>query len=207
MSDLKPRKVRMCWSACLRKTLGCHQGFGRESVDRERPERTSTAYSPLGKLSVTQDPGETTDHQLNHRQLDERFAASRRRLVVLAQPTPTPQPRDRPLDSPAEWYHLELRGPRTLRLDLQAELVAGPKLPGPLGDPAVVDRFVHDRSQTGEAVLQRPQHELRPVAVLDADGVNDDREDQAQAVDEDVPFAAVDLLARVVAARPFFPSS
>lgn len=42
------------------------------------------------------------------------------------------------------------------------------------------------------------QHELAAVAILDRGGVDDDREQAAVGVGQDVAFAAVDLLARVV---------
>jgi len=46
------------------------------------------------------------------------------------------------------------------------------------------------------------QHQLRPVAVLDVGRVDDDGEDQAERVDQEVSLAAVDLLTAVVAVRP-----
>lgn len=50
---------------------------------------------------------------------------------------------------------------------------------------------------------QRPRalvdHEVRAVAILDIGGMNSDAQQEAERIDQDVPLAALDLLARVVA--------
>ena len=46
----------------------------------------------------------------------------------------------------------------------------------------------------------RPAEQLEgAIAILDVGGKNDDAQQETQCVDEDVPLAALDLLARVVA--------
>ena len=46
----------------------------------------------------------------------------------------------------------------------------------------------------------RPTQQFKgAVAILDVGGKNDDVQQETQCVDEDVPLAALDLLARVVA--------
>ena len=66
----------------------------------------------LGKPYLLSIPRESAGHQMDHRQLDERLAAGRRPLVVLAQPPPPAQPGERPLHPPTERHHLERLGPR-----------------------------------------------------------------------------------------------
>ncbi len=50
--------------------------------------------------------------------------------------------------------------------------------------------------QTTRAAIE---HQSGAVAVLDIGGVDDDVQQEAERVDEDVPLAALDLLARVIA--------
>jgi hypothetical protein len=51
-------------------------------------------------------------------------------------------------------------------------------------------------------VLQDVQQNHGPVTVLHAGGRNHYREEQPEGVDEDVPFAAVDVFGLVVAVDP-----
>jgi hypothetical protein len=48
------------------------------------------------------------------------------------------------------------------------------------------------------------QQQLRPVAVLHTGGRDHYRQDQAEGIDEDMAFAALDLFVRVNAADPPF---
>ena len=59
-----------------------------------------------------------------------------------------------------------------------------------------------EQAEEGEAVPEAVQPRGEAVAVLDAGGVNDAAEQEALCVDQDVPLAAVDFLACIVAARP-----
>ena len=52
-----------------------------------------------------------------------------------------------------------------------------------------------------EASRARVEHQRRAVAILDVGRVDDDVEHQAERVDKNVPLAARDLLARIVARR------
>ena len=61
-------------------------------------------------------------------------------------------------------------------------------------------------SRLGEDAFDKGKQPSRPaqqfegaVAILDIGGKNDDVQQETQCVDEDVPLAALDLLARVVA--------
>jgi hypothetical protein len=48
------------------------------------------------------------------------------------------------------------------------------------------------------------QHPASPLPILDVGGVDHHRQDQAERIDEDMAFAAFDLLARIVATVPPF---
>ena len=52
-----------------------------------------------------------------------------------------------------------------------------------------------------EAARAAIEHEPRPVAILHVGGMNDDVQEKAERIDEDVPLAARDFLAGIIALR------
>jgi ABC-2 type transport system permease protein len=146
----------------------------------------------------------TLEHQMAHSEIDPRLARLLRTLVIFAQSPVSAQPGERPLHDPAPFQNFELlllllgliRRPH----DQLQDPVADPF--GPLGDVAVVDPIGQDLLQPREPSHQLLQHQLGPVAILDARRVDHRRHDQAQRVDDQVPLPAVDLLERVLAPRP-----
>ncbi|MDG3004758.1 DUF3987 domain-containing protein [Paludisphaera sp. Pla2] len=111
-------------------------------------------------------------HQVDHRQLHERFAAARRFLVALAEPARPTEPGEGAFHPPSEGDHHERLRPRLLRHHLQPDLVPRPQVAEPFGDPAVVDRVGDDQPQPAEAAPQRLQDQPRPVAVLNVGGMD-----------------------------------
>lgn len=59
-----------------------------------------------------------------------------------------------------------------------------------------------DQAEPGEAPAQPAADQRQPIAILDVGGVDDDHQQQAQGVDQNVALAAVDLLAGVIAFGP-----
>jgi len=59
-----------------------------------------------------------------------------------------------------------------------------------------------DQAEPGEAPAQPAADQRQPIAILDVGGVDDDHQQQAQGVDQNVALAAVDLLAGVIASGP-----
>ena len=51
--------------------------------------------------------GQSSEHQLNHGNLDHRFTGLGEVLVVLAQTTVSAQPTEGPLDNPAPWQDMK----------------------------------------------------------------------------------------------------
>ena len=72
----------------------------------------------------------------------------------------------------------------------------------PVDEVPLVPLVDPDLLQAAHVVEDAAQHQLRPVALLDVGRMDHDRQEQSQRIDENVAFAAVDLLPRVVAARP-----
>ena len=109
-------------------------------------------------------------------------------LVVARQPAAAADPGQGPLDDP------------TLRQRHEAMLVAATN---DLQAPGAGPRHGggHQSLDEGEQATGLRQHGLGAIAVLDVGRVDDDAQQQAERVDEDVPFAPEHLLARVVAGR------
>lgn len=57
---------------------------------------------------------------------------------------------------------------------------------------------LYERVETARAPIE---YQLRTVAILDIGRVNDDIQQEAECVDQNVPLATLDLLARVIARR------
>lgn len=62
-----------------------------------------------------------------------------------------------------------------------------------------IGKDAFDKGKEASAALVEDQP--RPVAVLDVGGMNDDLQEKAERVDENMPFAARNLLARIIALR------
>ena len=62
----------------------------------------------------------------------------------------------------------------------------------------VCENTFDERKHAARAAIE---HEPRAVAILDIGGVDDDVQEEAERIDENVPLAPFDLLARVIARR------
>ena len=69
------------------------------------------------------------------------------------------------------------------------------------GDLTLIAAVGEQHGEEGEAAADARQQRGKAVAVLDAGGVDDAAEQEAQRVHEHVPLAAIDLLPGIVAAR------
>ena len=138
---------------------------------------------------------------MDHSHVNHRFAAFRQRFVVLAQTTIAAEPGKGSLDDPTFGQNLEA-GDIVAALDDLQDPVA--QFSGPLDQFPGVSSIGPDQLQPGELSDHFGQHQLGPIAILDVGGVYDDGQEQAQGVYDNVPLAALDLLAGVVAACPPF---
>ena len=138
---------------------------------------------------------------MNHRHVNHRFAAFRQRLVVLAQTTIAAKPSEGSLDDPTFGQNLEASDIVAAFDDLQNPVA---HVSCPLDQFSGVSPIGPNPFQSGELPNQVGQHQLGPVAVLDIGRMHHDHQKQAQRVYNDVPLAAFDLLAGIVAACPPF---
>ena len=150
--------------------------------------------------------GESSEHEPDARQPDEGDGGSVEVFVVLGQAPAAVDPGDGAFHDPASWNDLETLGLRgTLdHLDPPGGIGHGPvqllAAVGAVGE----DRLQEGKQPAGVAI----QDQKGAVAVLYVGRVDDDGEDQAEGVDQEMALLALDLLARVIAravdARPPF---
>ena len=140
-------------------------------------------------------------HQVDHRDSDHRLAAVGQHLVVFAVPAVSAQPRERPLHDPPLGQHLEPGQVVAAFDDFQEPAT---QLSGPFDQLAGIAPVGPDQLQPREQADEFVQDQLGPVAVLDIARMYDNRNNQAERIDDNVPFPAVDLLSRVVAVHPPF---
>jgi len=70
------------------------------------------------------------------------------------------------------------------------------------GSRSLIAGVGEDALDEGEQTARAPvAHEPRPVAILHIGRVDDDAQEEAERVDEDVALAAGDFLARIIALR------
>ena len=122
-------------------------------------------------------------------------------LVVLAQPATTSQPRQRSLNHPPAWQHLEVMAvPRALD-DLQDPARHGHH---PVHQLAAVASVSPDESQAWESSYQLVDDQPRPISVLDIGRMHHHRQQQSHRIYDDVSLSTVDLLTSIMATRPPF---
>ena len=119
-------------------------------------------------------------------------------LVVAGQTATPADPGERPLDDPAFGQHHEA-----------VLLAAADDLQLPRSGPGhcrfhlrpLIARVADEALDEGEALPGLAQQRFRAVAILDAGGMDCDRQQKAECVGQDVALAAENLLARIVAGR------
>lgn len=141
---------------------------------------------------------QSAQHEPDHGEADEGCGLAGMALIVACQTATPADPGEGSLDDPAFGQHHEavpiaaaddLKSPRSGSGDDRfhvRSLVAG-----------IADETLDE----GEALPGLAQQGFRAVAILHAGGVDDDRQQQAERVGQDVALAAENLLARIVAGR------
>ena len=140
------------------------------------------------------------DHEIYHGDVDEGFAGLWERLVVFGEAPMASQPSEGALHDPPAREYLErvrLRAPDDLE-DPAAERLR------PRDEWTGIPGIRPDQAQTGEALFQFWQHQLRAIAVLNIGRMNHDRQHQPKGIDHQVSFAPGHFLPGVVPARPPF---
>ena len=144
---------------------------------------------------------EPFEHQVDHRYMNPGLTGFWQFLVVLAEPSASAEPGQRPFNHPSARQHLELVAVRSPAHHLQQP---SSSLPSPRHQPTGIGRIRPDDLEPGEPAQQLGQHQPGPVPVLDVGGVNHHGQEQPGGVHYDVALAPGHLFAGVVAARPPF---
>jgi hypothetical protein len=134
------------------------------------------------------------NHQVDHADQYPRLAALRQELIVLGQPPVPGQPAEGSLHNPAPFQDDK---PLVRALDDLDDPGKPIQCPGDelTGVAAVGPDQLQTRKQPGQPLERQPS----AIAVLNVGGVDDNRQDQPQRVDDDVTLAPDYLFARVVA--------
>ena len=140
---------------------------------------------------------EASEHEADHCEADEGSSLSKMPLEVAREASAAADPGKRALDDPALGQHLEARNVRPLD-DLDEPRTGARQAVGEAR--ALVAAVGEDAFDEGEeAPRARVEHERGAVAILDVCRMHDDVQEEAEGVDKNVPLAARDLLARIVA--------
>ena len=145
--------------------------------------------------------GKPMDHDVDHDQVDHRFTGGWKRFVVLAHSTIPADPPKGALYDPALRQHGEADERVGTFHDFQYPTAEQLR---PSDQFARVAAVGPDFLQSRVHAAKLLEHQLGAVAVLDVRGMYHDGQNQPQRVDDDVPLATIDLLARVVTPRPPF---
>ena len=144
-------------------------------------------------------PCDPTQHEADHGEAKERQCHRGEVLEVLGEAAAAAQPAEGAFDDPPLGQHHEPLGGIGALDDFQ---VPRPELAnrrcggGPL--VAAVGEHPHDEGKEAPDLLEERQ---RAIAILDIGGLDVNRQDQAERIDDDVAFLAFDLLAGVIARR------
>ena len=143
--------------------------------------------------------GQASEHETDHGETDEGRDGSRTALEIAGKPSIAADPGEGSLDNPSLGQDDE-----TMQLialdDLQRPGAGLGDGRGGLG--SLVAGISEDALDEGkEAARASIEDERRAVAILHIGGVDDDIQQEAERVDENMPLAARDLLACIKALR------
>src|SRR5437899_4137835 len=142
--------------------------------------------------------GESVEHKMSMTDLDHSSTGCYTALIVLAVPTVPAMPGVRPLNHPAFFQRREaFRARRTHR---HFDVPAGPMLGHPGVKGVIVILLIRkDRDETRKVVRRdvAEQERCRHTIIKTRTG-NENGQQQAQRIDQQMPLAPVDLLAAII---------
>ena len=144
-------------------------------------------------------PGQAAEHDADHREPDEGGDSACISLEIARQAAIAADPGQGSFDDPALGQNDEFMQFVALD-DLEHPTTAAGSRS--LGARSLIAGIGEDALDEGEEAARAPiEDEPRAIAILHIGRMDDDAQQEAERVDEDVPLAARDLLARIVALR------
>jgi len=144
-------------------------------------------------------PGQASEHEADHGEADEGGDAAGVAFEVACQASIATDPRQRSFDDPAFRQDDEVMSLAALDdLERPASCVGdrGCRL------RSLISGIGEDARDEGEETPRALiEDQPRAIAILHGGRMDDDVQQEAERVDEDVPLAARDLLARIIALR------
>jgi uncharacterized protein (TIGR02687 family) len=145
---------------------------------------------------------QTANHHMDHAHLDNSLTRVRQPFVIFAQAPVAIEPPEGPLAHPALGNdHDPLDGVGALG-NLQADRPGPPEIPDPVDEGSGIGPSSPARPQPRKLVPQDRQDTFRPVAVLHLGSGDDDGQEPAEGIDQDMPPAPLEVLVRIIAAAP-----
>ena len=141
---------------------------------------------------------------MDHGHLDNCFTRVRQQFVIFAQAPVAIEPPEGTLDHPALGNDHEPLDRVGALGNLQADRPVPPEFPDPVYEWSSIGPISPDMPQPRKLVPQDRQDTFRPIAVLHIGGRDDDGQEQAEGIDQDMPLASLDVLVRIIAADPPF---
>ena len=144
-------------------------------------------------------PGQAPEHDADHGEADEGSGGSRVTLEVAREASVVADPGEGSLDDPAFWEHDESM--QLVALDDLELPSAGPG-DGRGGLRSLIAGIGEDALDEGkEATGALIENECCAIAILHVGRMDDDVQQEAERVNENMPFTARNLLARIEALR------
>lgn len=145
---------------------------------------------------------QSLEHEVAHGQINHCLTGTGMELVIFTQPSIMPEPGKGALHNPAVGQHLEDRRlvPLFDDIDQPPILLTHPRHEGTFINticPDPLDAWQHPACDLA-------QYPTRSIPILDIGGMDDDRPDQSEGVNQHVPFASFYAFAGIVAAWPPF---
>jgi uncharacterized protein with von Willebrand factor type A (vWA) domain len=143
-------------------------------------------------------PGQAAEHDADHGEAHEGGDGAGVAFEVAREAAVAADPRERALHDPAFGENLEV-----MEIGAFDDL----ELPGPGGSDggfhlrSLISAVAIDQRDEGEQAARTAQYGEGAVAILHVGGMDDNAQEKAERIDEDVPLAARDLLARIKALR------
>jgi hypothetical protein len=139
-------------------------------------------------------------HKINHCHIDHRLTAIGQRFIIFAESTVFGEPTKCPLHDPAFGKNLKMMKVTAFNnLNDPIELLLRPRHKETTITPIRPDQF-----QTRTTAAKPVQHQLATRMILNVRGMNDQNNNQAKRIDQNMAFTPLYLLARIVATVPPF---